>query len=230
MSDPIYYHDVEQGSEEWNSLRLGQLTASKFGDSITPTRKAAHETQVNTLAAERWGGCVNSTRPTGPMIRGSYWEDAARDLYATLQGISVSTCGYVESTSIKGFGFSPDGLVGDDGLLEIKCPQPEKFLKWLRGVGVPKEHKHQMLAGILCTGRSWCDFAAFIPSHTDIETLEEEDKPLLGKFSVPDGTNMFIRRYTPSAMELQEAERGAISFLKEVEEAYSLVKPTQEEF
>jgi hypothetical protein len=94
-------------------------------------------------------------------------EPYAREEYGLVKGVLVETCGFVIHPRIPRFGCSPDGLVGDDGLIQIKCGNTSTHLDWMLAGKVPEEHAAQMLAEMACTGRQWCDFVSFDPRIAD---------------------------------------------------------------
>ena len=161
------YDDLEQGSDEWLHARAGILTASVVGQLITPakvqlskgdTARAAMET----LLAERITGTVEPLFTTFDMQRGQDEEPFARDLYAEHTGQAVDEIGFMVAT-INGhrLGYSPDGLVGEDGLIEIKSRRHKKHLRTILTDTVPPENYAQLQAGLLVSGRSWIDYVSF---------------------------------------------------------------------
>lgn len=162
------YTGLVQGSDEWLEARRGMLTASTIGQLITPktVKPAANDYSralIATLAAERITGWVDPVWVNSDMQRGQDDEPVARDYYAEHTGQTVKEVGFLvrEFDNFK-LGFSPDGLVGDDGLLEIKSRKPKKQVATvLSESGVPIENVAQVQAGLLVTGRAWCDFVSF---------------------------------------------------------------------
>lgn len=159
--------DVEQGTDEWLEARRGIITASVVGQLVTPrTIKAAANADqralVAELAAERITGWVADSYVGGDMLRG--WEDEprARDLYAEHYN-PVTECGLMIREFARGarLGYSPDGLVGDDGLIEIKSRLPKKHVATVLANEVPSENMAQIQAGLLVSGRDWCDYISY---------------------------------------------------------------------
>jgi len=155
---------IEQGSEEWFAQRLGKVTASKVSDVMAKTKSGASASRTNymmQLLCERLTGKREESYQNAAMQRGTELEPAARAVYEATAGEFVTETGMVEHAHIKGFGASPDGLVGDDGLLEIKCPNTATHIEFLR-TGKPKgEYQWQMLSQMACSGRKWCDFVSY---------------------------------------------------------------------
>ena len=158
--------ELEQGTEEWMDQRRGLVTASVVGKLLTPTRKVAdNDTSravVATLAAERITGWTEDTAMTSDMWRGVEHEPYARDLYAEHYA-PVEVVGFMlrEEEGWR-LGYSPDGLVGDDGLIEIKCPRAKTHLNTILTDEVPAYYMPQLQAGLLVSGRKWIDFVSFV--------------------------------------------------------------------
>lgn len=167
MASPIYYHDIEQGSDKWHALRRGMITASAVSRLLTGTGKPANNdtsrAQLLQLLAERITGESEPSFYGDDMARGHLLEPLARDIYAKHRA-PVQECGFVtadfDGTEI---GYSPDGLVGDDGLIEIKSPRQKNHLRSLLSNEVPAEYVPQVQAGLAVTGRAWCDFISYAP-------------------------------------------------------------------
>lgn len=158
--------ELEQGSDEWFRARCGLLTASTIGKLITPStlKVADNETSrglTMTLAAERITGHVDYVHPTFDMQRGTDDEPFARAVYAE-HFAPVEEIGFVtlEQHGYK-LGYSPDGFVGEDGLIEIKSRKPEKHMAHVLSGRPPAYNLAQMMAGMFITGRKWCDYISF---------------------------------------------------------------------
>ena len=167
MVQPQYHFDIEQGSDEWHALRRGVITASAISKLLTATFKpAANDTSralLYQLLAERILGESDSGFYNDDMARGNVLEPYARDLYAE-HFAPVTECGFITLTTTAGvLGYSPDGLVCDDGLIEIKCPRPKTHLKSLLTGEVPAEYVPQVQTGLAVTGRCWCDYISYAP-------------------------------------------------------------------
>jgi len=208
-----------QGTPEWLMERIGCLTASRFSDAIDRLKPKKGEDKgapskactdyMMELVAERMTGSAASHFVTDAMKHGTETEPEARSAYECATGNFVALTGFHLHPSIQYCGASPDGLVGDDGLLEIKCPTTAKYLRWVEAGEVPDEHKPQMLLQLACTGRKWVDFCAYEPrikSHKH---------------------RLFIRRYQPSQEEIQCAEAQAEDFLAAVDALFDRVTQTQ---
>ena len=159
--------DTEQGSSEWLQLRCGIVTASTMRNLVTASGKPAdNDTSrgfVRTLATERIIGVPEFTYPTRPMQRGNLLEPFARDLYAEHYA-PVEEVGFIRlDTERYALGFSPDGLVEHDGLVEFKAPGPKEHLRTILADEVPAVYKWQVQVGLFTTGRSWIDFCSYCP-------------------------------------------------------------------
>ena len=158
--------DLEQGTEEWHEARRGIVTASVVGKLLTPTLKVADNDTSRgltaTLAAERITGWTEDTAMSADMWRGREHEPFARDAYARHYA-PVTEVGFMRRDE-DGWtlGYSPDGLVGDDGLIEIKCPRAKTHVATILADQVPAQYVAQVQAGLLVSGRAWCDFVSFV--------------------------------------------------------------------
>lgn len=162
--------EVEQGTEEWHALRRGIVTASVVGKLITgKTLKLASNDEARgltrSLVAERITGYTEPTYVSADMERGNFDEPIARDLYSEhfepvaevgfmMRDFGDFTLGYT-------LGYSPDGVVGDDGLIEIKSRRQKKHLQTILENEVPPENMAQCQAGLLVSGRKWLDYVSF---------------------------------------------------------------------
>jgi hypothetical protein len=166
----IIHHDhVDQGSAKWFELRCGLLTASEMKLIVTPTLKVAsnekERTHLYTLLAQRAAGYPEDTYTGDDMLRGHEDEVDAKILYAANYA-TIRDCGFITNDEF-GFtiGFSPDGLIGDDGLIEIKSRkhkfQVETILEHVAKGTIPAEYAIQVQTGLLVTGRQWCDFISY---------------------------------------------------------------------
>ena len=176
--------DVEQGSSEWLQMRCGIVTASTMRNLVTASGKPAdNDTSrgfVRTLATERIIGVPEYTHPTRPMQRGNLLEPHARELYAEHYA-PVEEVGFIRlDTDEYSLGYSPDGLVGHDGLIEIKSPGPKEHLRTILDDDVPSVYKWQVQVGLLVTGRSWLDFISYCPGADLYVKRVRPDKEAFG--------------------------------------------------
>ena len=169
MSDTIslqVFEDLEQGTDEWLAARCGIVTASVVGQLITPkTVKPASNDYSRaltvTLVAERITGHVESLPMNADMERGTLDEPYARDLYSEHYAPATEVGFMVRDDFGFRLGYSPDGLVGDDGLIEIKSRRQKKHLATILADEVPLENLAQIQTGLLVTGRDWLDYVSY---------------------------------------------------------------------
>lgn len=157
---------IEQGSPEWFAQRLGKVTASRVADVIAKTKTGVSAGRAGYLAqlvAERLTGQTAESYRSTAMQHGTDTEPMARAVYETETGCMVDEVGMIPHPVIAMSGASPDGLVGQDGLVEIKCPNTATHIETLLGSVVPSRYIAQMQWQMACTGRRWCDFVSFDP-------------------------------------------------------------------
>lgn len=156
---------MEQRSDEWFAARMGKVTASRIGDLMARTKTGYGASRANyaaQLMQERFG-CQVESYSNAAMQWGTETEPRARAAYEFLTGLSVEETGFVDHPHIAMSGASPDGLVGDTGLIEIKCPQTTTHFAALEGASIDRKYLLQMQWQMACTGRQWCDFASYDP-------------------------------------------------------------------
>lgn len=178
------YEELEQGTPEWLAVRRGIVTASVVGKLITPTLKVADNETARaltaTLAAERIAGFTEDNFVNADMWRGIESEPIARDLYAKQTETTVEQVGFMviertapwdpnelvrsvdEASDVRRFGYSPDGLVGADGLIEIKAPRAKTHVLTILADAVPAHYMAQCQAGLYVSGREWIDFVSYV--------------------------------------------------------------------
>lgn len=161
-----YYWDVIQKSDEWLSLRLGMLTASEMKNFITPSKleiskSAAIDGHINQLAYERITGYIDPHFQSADMQRGEVEEVYAKDLYSKNYN-QVKDCGFIVNDSL-GFcvGYSPDGIIGDDGLIECKSRKGNLQFQTILAEKMPNDYFLQIQTGLFVSGRKWCDFVSY---------------------------------------------------------------------
>lgn len=210
------YNDVEQGSAEWLELRRGIVTASAVGALITPTVKVANNdtsrglTQL--LAAERITGWIEEVYVSQEMWRGRMDEPLARDLYSQTWA-PVTEAGFmVRDFGGYKIGYSPDGLVGDDGLIEVKSRAPKKHLATILAGTVPAENMAQIQAGLLVSGRAWCDYVSYCGGMPMWRTRVEPDSQWLDVIKEAVATfesnaGIFTMVYAQRVKDLPATER-----------------------
>jgi hypothetical protein len=160
------FDDLEQGSPEWLDARRGIVTASVVGQLITPgtIKPASNDTSralTMVLAAERITGRTEPVYVNGDMERGTWDEPIIRDLYREHYAPVAEVGFMVEDRWGVRIGYSPDGLVGDDGLIECKSPRAKTHFATILADAVPGYNMAQIQCGLLVSGRAWCDFISY---------------------------------------------------------------------
>jgi len=159
-----------QGSEEWLDMRRGIATASNFSKVVTTA--GATSKQINDygfqLASELITNIQEESYKNADMQRGNDLESEARDEYQQEKLTSVEEVGFIKCGF---YGYSPDGFIGKDGLLEIKCPKQNTHTKYIFDQKLPGAYKAQVQGGMLATGRKWCDFVSYHPNFDSDKRL-----------------------------------------------------------
>lgn len=158
-------HTMDQGSTEWLAVRVGRATASNFGSILATIKSGEAAVRRNyraRLVVERLTGLPVSTFETAAMRQGVEREPLARDAYMVRTGNLVQQIGFIQHDTID-CGGSPDGLIDDDGCLEIKSPELAAHLEYLRLQGPPSEYVPQIQGCMWLSERSYCDFVSFNP-------------------------------------------------------------------
>ena len=190
-----------QGSEAWLQSRLGRATASRIADIIARTKtgySTSRENYMVELALERITGQRADSYTNAAMQRGTELEPLARAAYEATTGVLVAEVGMIPHPRIAMSGASPDGLVGDDGLIEIKCPNSATHIRTLRSRKQAGEYVTQMAWQMACTGRAWCDFVSYDPR-------------------MPDGLDLFVVRVHRDDAMIAMLETEVEAFLGEVD-------------
>jgi putative phage-type endonuclease len=158
---------ILQGSPEWYAARCGKVTASRVADVVNKIKSGAYSTAranyFNELLCERLTGLPTETYVSKEMQWGKDNEAAAREVYMARTGADVTQVGFVDHPEVERSGASPDGMVFEDGLVEIKCPLTKTHLAFLMTSEIDKDHVTQMRWQMACTGRSWCDYVSYDP-------------------------------------------------------------------
>ena len=175
---------MKQGTDEWRNARLGKVTASRIADIMGKTKTghaASRKNYMAQLICERLTGKAEEGFKSAPMQRGNDLEPVARAVYIIETGRDVEETGMIEHPTIAMSGASPDGLVGPDGLIEIKCPNTATHLEFAVTNQPKPEYMLQMLWQMACTGRQWCDFVSYdprLPEHLQIVIIRVSAKDL----------------------------------------------------
>jgi putative phage-type endonuclease len=191
---------MDQLSPEWFAARCGKVTASRISDVIAKTRNgwgAGRKNYAAELIAERLSGVSAPGFSNAAMQWGTDTEPQARQVYQEARLVSVEEIGFVDHPAIEMSGASPDGLIGDDGLVEIKCPNTATHIDTLLGSSLPDKYRVQMLWQMACTGRKWCDFASYDPR-------------------LPEPMQLYVERVVRDDERIAELEALVADFLAEV--------------
>ena len=191
-----------QGTDEWKAERVGKVTASKLIDIIDRTKSGSFTAKRNAyasqLAIERISGQPYTFTPSSSMDWGTKMEPEARNAYRETVFEEVNEVGFIPHPSIIDAGASPDGLVGDDGLVEIKCPESHTHIGYVLDGQVPEKYIPQMQWQMACTGRQWCDFVSY-------------------DSRCPEGLRLFVKRLERDDIYISTAEETVRRFLAEVD-------------
>jgi putative phage-type endonuclease len=192
---------MEQRSPEWYAARLGKVTASRVADIIAKTKSGYSTSRANYMAelvCERLTGKQGDFYQNAAMVWGTETEPMARSAYEAHSGNLVTETGLVLHPSIANAGASPDGLIDEDGLVEIKCPNTSTHIDTLLDEKVPSKYVTQIMWQMACTERKWCDFVSFDPR-------------------MPEHMQLFVKRVESDDDIIIELEREVEKFLVELE-------------
>ena len=178
--------DCAQGGEAWFAERVGRPSASRFGEIITTQGKPSKsaEKYLYELAGERIIGEKTESYQNAAMQRGLALEPEAREFYEFARDVDVEQVGVCYPDEQKRYGASPDGLVGEDGLLEIKAPSLPVAVEYLMAGKCPTKYICQVQGQLLVTGRAWCDFVSYFPGLTPLVVRVERDDKLIAALKV----------------------------------------------
>ncbi|UNE54918.1 lambda exonuclease family protein [Bartonella machadoae] len=161
---------MEQRSAQWFQARLGKVTASNVYNILSKTAKglptSKYEDYKIKLITERLTGEISPHYETEDMRWGIEHEDDALQEYGFIYDANIIKCGFIPHPSIEMAGASPDGLIGEDGLIEIKCPRSATHMRFCIDEEIKPEYLAQMQFQMACTGRQWCDFVSYDPRFT----------------------------------------------------------------
>lgn len=192
---------MEQGGEEWIAARLGKVTASRIADMLARTKSGWSTSRANyaaELVTERLTGIQTDSFKSAAMQWGTDVEPVAKVAYEFVRDAAVEPVGFIDHATIPMAGASPDGLVSDDGLVEVKCPLTATHIATLLDGKVPSRYVLQMQWQMACTGRAWCDFVSFDPR-------------------LPEEMRLFVHRVPRDDAKIAEVENEVVLFLNEVD-------------
>jgi len=199
---------MEQRTDEWFSARLGKVTASRVSDVVAKTKSgysASRDNYMAQLVCERLTNKPTESFSNAAMDWGTQTEPLARAAYEIYANYFVNEVGFIDHPRILWSGASPDGLVGDDGLIEIKCPNTSTHIDTLLSQTVPKKYNDQMQWQMACTGKEWCDFVSYDPR-------------------LPEHLRLFVKRIDRDAQYINLLEHEIIVFNGEIQEKLSKLK------
>jgi putative phage-type endonuclease len=188
------------------------VTASRIADLMARTKTGWGASRANyrsQLICERLTGCVTPSFTNAAMIHGTETEPEARRAYEFFIDRDVQQVGFIPHPAIENAGASPDGFVGDDGLLELKCPQSATHIETLLTGVIPDKYFKQMQFQMSCTARSWCDFASY-------------DNRL------PERMRLFVKRVERDEEAIAEIEREVRAFIAEIDETVEALRARYE--
>lgn len=157
---------MEQGTETWFAARAGKLTGSRFAALMSSGK--GHDDLIKDLAWERYTGKCIETYCNDAMRRGTELEPEARRWYSFITDTDVTEDGFIVHDSIPNVGVSPDGLIGGDGLIEIKCPGHRAHIETLEKNKIPSQYRWQVQGQLWVCGRRWLDFISYHPEHVGV--------------------------------------------------------------
>jgi putative phage-type endonuclease len=199
---------IVQGTDEWFAARRGKVTASRVADVMARTKSGFAASRSN-YKAELVLEILTNTTAVGFVSEAMKWgteqEPNARALYASTIFDPVVEVGFVDHPDILGAGCSPDGLVGDDGIVEIKCPNTATFLEIFLTDNIPQKWLTQIQMQLDCTGRKWCDFVCYDPR-------------------MPEGGQIYVQRVERDEMFISTMREMIQTFIKELNEEVEQVK------
>jgi putative phage-type endonuclease len=203
---------VQQGSEAWHQMRLGKVTASRVADLLAKTKTGPSASRGNyliELALQRVTKTIEESYTNAAMEWGTQTEPQARVAYEVKTGNFVDQVAFIDHPTIAGFGCSPDGIVGSDGLIEIKCPNSATHWSYIKANEPPNKYFIQMQAQMAVTGAKWCDFVSFDPR-------------------MPERSQLLVVRVMRDPEYILYMEAEISSFLKEVEKEVQLMEKRNE--
>lgn len=171
-----------QGSPEWLAVRCGKITGSRFRAVLdlnkrNGTPNASRRRLVDVLIKEVTTGQPEYVEPNEYMLHGQALEPLARAAYEFATDCACEVPAFIQHPGLQYVGYSPDGLVGDEGLIEIKCPALEtRHMRTVESQKCPDDYYAQVQGGLWVTGRKWADFISYFPSiSTEIVRVERDE-------------------------------------------------------
>jgi len=192
--------DIVQGSPEWFQIRCRKVTASRIGDVLAKKETARYRDYLTELVLETLTGKPCDEGFTSKAMEwGTENEPFARIAYEMKTGNMVEQVGFIIHPEIERSGASPDGLIDDDGMVEIKCPKSLTHLDTIITEKIPAEYRYQMLWQMDCSGRKWVDFVSYDPR-------------------CPENLKLFVKRFERDEEEISKIKKAVEDILKDVDE------------
>lgn len=204
-------HDCKQGSTEWLAKRAGIVTASEFDALVTPTFKArtgkGPETYLYLKLAEKCMGIPQQFGGSAPMEQGNILENEAIPFYSFHHNVEIKRVGFV-TTDDGRYGCSPDGLIGDDGGIEIKCPLPGLHLKYLVKGEVPEDYIAQVHFSMFVTGRPWWIFNSYNRQFPPLVLRVDRDEKI--QTAIREAADAFMELFDSKLIEVLEMRKSGL--------------------
>ena len=192
----MIFHNISQNTDEWLELRRGKFTASIFNDLFMKETTATYQNALYKVAYERMTNDVPESYTNYDMQRGHDLQPEAQAMYELETFNKVHNGGFFTHSDFVGA--SPDGLIGEDGLIEIKCPKYNTMIGYLLNSyrkKVPLEYMRQIQGQLYITNRKWCDFASYHPKLRPLIIRVERDEEMISEIQtiLLDSTNRAIQ-------------------------------------
>lgn len=200
--------DMQQQTEEWFAARVGKATASRVADIVAKTKSGYSTSRANyaaQLVCERLTGQRADTFTNAAMQWGTDHEPDARAAYSFMRNVDVEEVGFIDHPALTQTGASPDGLVGTDGMVEIKCPITATHIDTLLNSTIADKYVVQMQWQMACTGRKWCDFVSYDPR-------------------MPEEMRLFVKRIPRDDERIAELELEVAYFLNDVDQTVAKLR------
>lgn len=206
--------DIVQRTPEWFNMRLGKVTASRIADVMAKTKSgysAGRANYMTELAIQILTGVVEPSFTSPAMQWGTDNEGKARDAYSFFTGNTVEEIAFINHPIIEQAGASPDGLVGDDGLVEIKCPNSNTHVETLLTGKISNKYVLQMQWQMACSGRKWCDFVSYDPRFPEelvifIKRVERDNEMIA---EITDEVTQFLAELNEKLTKLNGLKEAA---------------------
>lgn len=202
--------ELAQGTEEWIQARCGNVTASRIADMMAELKggkgeSASRRNYRAELVCELLTGKVQKSYCSLDMQRGIDLEPLARAAYEVRQGVMVDQVGFILHPTVPRSGSSPDGLVAESGMVEVKCPKAATHIDYLLAGVAPSDYQLQMLWQMACCEREWVDFISY---HPDL----------------PEELQLFVVRFPRDNDRITKIEKAVIEFTREIDETISRLR------